>query len=72
MAGRKVIQIASDTECLTALCDDGTMWALHNDGNGAWHRILSIPQNEEEEEEQRTRKSLLETLSDRISIRKRS
>lgn len=47
---RKIIQITRgylgndyvDTNTLTALCDDGTLWDLNN---GEWTRLPDIPQD---------------------------
>lgn len=40
--GRKIVQIQSDADGMTALCDDGTLWARAGD----WTRILpDIPQD---------------------------
>lgn len=49
MATRKVVQIATypmvGSTSVYALCDDGTLWALH--GRKEWTRLKDIPQPEE-------------------------
>ena len=43
---RKIIQVATDSTAVIALCDDGSVWSLPEDGDGKWKRLPSIPQDE--------------------------
>ena len=45
---RKVIQVATDSTSVTALCDDGSLWVLpeHSESKGRWRRLPPIPQEE--------------------------
>jgi hypothetical protein len=40
---RQIVQIAASENTLAALCDDGTIWALHGD----WTLMPPIPQDPE-------------------------
>jgi len=54
-APRRAIQVATDSTCIIALCDDGSMWSLLEDAEfnlaagyraPEWHRLPPIPQDE--------------------------
>lgn len=51
---RKIIQITAmagdGTDCVLALCDDGTVW--YRQYPGAWRRLPDIPQHEGISEEE--------------------